>query len=76
MSEFEVPAQSGKHRLASFFTFARLSLPPSVGCIDDAIEMKLTCFRLPIAIKSTHVHTANGDYRDQTKHRFRTWPLG
>src|SRR6266403_1995716 len=57
----------------SFFTFARLSLPPSLGCLGDAIGHEVSCFRLRIAIK---VHAANGDNRDQTKHRFRAWPLG
>ena len=38
--------------------------------------LELTCFRPRIPIKSTPFHATNGDYRDQTKHRFRAWPLG
>jgi hypothetical protein len=56
--------------------FVRLSLLPSIGCIMSRYNIRLMCFRLPTAIKSTHVHAASGDYRDQTEHRFRAWPLG
>src|SRR5262245_19528637 len=61
-----------------------------VMAIKDALARRLSCVisraafslclpskgRACSAWKSIHPPPTNGDYHDQTKHRFRAWPLG
>ena len=37
--------------------------------------MKLACDKL-LHMADSNLLETNGDYRDQTKYRFRAWPLG